>query len=115
MRHKLTICSTCLKDGEDTPKGAAMADALRVMLATDGFKDFVVETVECMNACSNPTAISFRAPNKAAYMFAGVDPQRDHADIIAFARLYSETSDGMIEDATPCGRLRHLLIGRIPA
>ena len=64
---------------------------------------------------ANPTAISFRAKGKAAYLFSGIDPATDHDDILAFADLYQAADDGWIEDARPCGRLRFCLIGRIPA
>jgi predicted metal-binding protein len=110
--HKLTICSTCLNDGDTSPKGAALAQELRVLLAE---RDFDVETVECMNACALPTAISFRAGGKAAYLFAGIKPETDQSDIVAFADLYADAKDGLIEDARPCGRLRQLLVGRIPS
>jgi predicted metal-binding protein len=78
-------------------------------------RDFNIETFECMSACANPTAISFRAKGKAAYMLSGIDPVKDRQDILAFARLYIAAKDGWIEDARPCGRLRHCLLGRIPA
>ena len=78
-------------------------------------KAFEIETFECMSACSRPNAISFRAAGKAAYLFADIDPETDKGDILAFAKLYSDAPDGWIEDARPCGRLRHCLLGRIPA
>jgi predicted metal-binding protein len=112
MQHKLVICSTCLKDSENTPQGVALAQSLREMIKNP---DITVETVECMNVCSQPTSISFRADGKAAYLFADIDPQTDLGDIVAFADLYTDSKDGIITDARPAGRLRHLLVGRIPA
>jgi predicted metal-binding protein len=100
------------------PKGAALADALKDMFTASDIaeiRDFNIETFECMSACVNPVAISFRAKGKAAYMFSGIDPEKDQQDILAFACLYIAAKDGWIEDARPCGRLRFCLLGRIPA
>lgn len=116
MRHRLIVCSTCRAKGEDTFRGADFATALRESFGADpDLQDFLVETHECLSACSKPNSLSFRAEGKAAYLFAGVDPVEDRGDIAAFARLYAATPDGWIEDARPAGRLRFCLIGRIPA
>lgn len=118
LRHTVFICSTCLKDDETTPKGESLAAELKAVFAKSSeaaIRDFNIETFACMSACANPTAISFRAKGKAAYMFAGVDPATDQDDILAFAKLYIAAKDGWIEDARPCGRLRFCLLGRIPA
>jgi len=117
MRHCLTVCATCCKAG-DVPLGLAQARALRDLFSASGDADvraFDIATADCMNACSEPTALSFRASGKAAYLFAGVDPSADGADILGFARLYLDSVDGVIEDARPSGRLRFCLRGRIPA
>jgi len=118
LGHTVFICSTCRQDDEDTPKGVALADALKHIFANADaaeIRDFNIETFECMSACANPVAVSFRAEGKAAYMFSGIDPVKDQNDILAFARLYIAAKDGWIEDARPCGRLRFCLLGRIPA
>jgi predicted metal-binding protein len=118
LRHTVFICSTCCKNAQDTPKGVALADTLQAMFTASDIaeiRDFNIETFECMSACANPVAISFRAHGKAAYMFSGIDPAQDQQDILAFAKLYSAAKDGWIEDARPCGRLRFCLLGRIPA
>lgn len=114
MHHRVTVCETCTAAGE-TPRGGMFAQELQALLADAGLPDIAVETVACLNACSDPTALSFRAVGKWAYLFAGVDPTRDGPDVVAFARLYLDSADGDITDARACGRLRHCLRGRIPA
>jgi predicted metal-binding protein len=116
VRHRVIVCSTCRAKDEAEPRGDALAAALRENLATDkALADFSVETHACMSACSQPNAVSFRAEGKAVYLFAGVDPIKDRADIAAFARMYAAAPDGWIDDARPAGRLRFCLIGRVPA
>ncbi len=118
MRHTLFICSTCCADDESVPRGDALGSVLQEMFADSvdpAIRAFDIRGFDCMSACANPNAISFRAEGKAAYLFAGVDPVADRKDILEFAKLYVAAADGWIEDARPCGRLRHCLTGRIPA
>lgn len=118
LHHTVFICSTCRKDDDTAPEGEQLASELKALFANSDnpeMRNFDVKTFECMSACANPTAISFRANGKAAYLFSGIDPATDHDDILAFADLYQAADDGWIEDARPCGRLRFCLLGRIPA
>lgn len=110
MTDRIVICETCAGPGEE-PQGAAFATALRARLGADAR----VETVACLNHCGAPVAVALRAEGKAVYLFAGVDPARDLEDAVALARLYADAADGEITDARPAGRLRHCLIGKVPA
>lgn len=109
MAHQIVVCSTC--EGRD---GKGFADALRQGLAETGL-DFEVRVFECMSNCARPLSLAFKAGGKATYLFGDIDPETDLGDTLAFARLYSTCADGWIEDARPAGRLRHCLIGRVPA
>lgn len=109
MTHRVVVCTTC--EGTD---GEGFAAALREVLAAEGMA-FAVQEHECMSNCARPQSMAFSAPGKATYLFGNIDPARDLADTMAFARLYAASSDGWIEDARPAGRLRHCLIGRVPA
>ena len=77
--------------------------------------DFEVRGQHCLNVCDKPMALAFRKNGKAAYLFAGIDADKDGADVAAFAKLYKDAPDGWIEDARPAGQQRFCLIGRIPA
>jgi len=69
----------------------------------------------CFGACDAPVSLSLQAPDRATYLFSGVDPDADATDIVATVRAYLDAPQGWIEDARPCGRLRHCLVGRVPA
>lgn len=106
----ITICATCAAAGQ-RPEGVALADAVR-----EGVRDGTeVRVVDCLNVCHSPVALSIRAPGKTAYLFAGVDPAAQAPEIRVLADLYATAPNGDIVDARPLGRLRHCLIGRIPA
>jgi len=69
----------------------------------------------CIALCDKPAGLTLQAAGGAGYAFAGIDPQRDVADIIATCQAYLDSPDGWIEDARPCGRLRFCLAARLPA
>jgi predicted metal-binding protein len=96
---RFIVCTGC-------SGGADLAAALKGRVA--------VETTDCMNVCDKPISLAVRAEGKAAYLFAGVDPDTPE-DIEAFSELYAESADGQIMDARPAGNLRFCLVGRIPA
>lgn len=106
---RITICATCAAPGM-APGGRALADAVRA-----GLREGVeLRLVDCLNVCHSPVALSIRGHGKTAYLFAGVDPATQAAEIRKLADLYAETVSGDIVDARPLGQLRHCLIGRIP-
>ncbi|MGR3498682.1 MAG: DUF1636 family protein [Limimaricola soesokkakensis] len=105
----ITICATCAAPGQ-APRGAALAEAV-----AEGLREgCVLRLVDCLNLCHSPVALSIRGAGKTAYLFSGVDPATQAAEIRVLADLYAEAPGGDIIDARPLGGLRHRLVGRIP-
>ena len=88
---------------EQALAGAGVAHRVRVTPQT------------CFGACATPVSFSLQARGRATYLFSGVDPVTDQSDIVATVLAYLDAPDGWIADARPCGRLRHCLVGRVPA
>ena len=109
MTHRVVICSTC----EDAD-GKGFAVRLRTALADAGL-EYAVQDFDCMSNCGRPLSVAFRADGKATYLFGDVDTGRDLNDVVAFAAMFAASADGWIDDARNAGRLRHCLIGRVPA
>tara|TARA_R110002049_G_scaffold77919_1_gene198942 strand:- start:2393 stop:2737 length:345 start_codon:yes stop_codon:yes gene_type:complete len=103
--EKIVVCGGCRPD-----RTAGMVATLR-----EAVPDAVVEVAACLNACGHPVSLAFRAPGRAAYLFAQADPQDQAAEIAAFVRLWRAASGGVVTDARACGRLRTMLRGCIPA
>lgn len=110
MADRITICVGC-RTADGAAPGAALAERLRVVLGARA----EVRTTDCMIVCSRPVTVSFRAEGKAAYLFAGVDPEGQLDELVTFAGLYAAAADGIVTDARPCGELRFRLVGRLPA
>ncbi len=115
MRHTLFVCDSCCSENEQS-QGAAFAKEVAARVAADPkLADVEVRTTTCLNMCDTPMAAALRAPDKMAYLFAGLRPDEDLEDTLALLRLYVEAEAGEITDARPAGRLRFCLKGRIPA
>ena len=109
MADVLTICAGC-RATDKPAKGAELAEGLRAVIGPET----VVRVSDCMNVCSQPITVSIRATGKAAYLFAGVDPDTQADELVALAQLYAKAEGGIIDDARPLGQLRFCLLGRIP-
>lgn len=108
-RVVLHLCATC-----DAERVAGEQATLQSALDAAGFCADVVAQ-PCMNACAEPVSLALQSHGRATYFFAGLDPAKDQADIVATVSAYLKSPGGWIEDATACGRLRHCLKGRVPA
>ena len=102
MTPILHLCATCRPGTDTTTLRTALGGTAELRLH------------DCLNVCGQPAALSLQG-NGMAYLFAGIDPVTDAADIAATVRTYAASPGGTITDARPCGRLRHCLIGRLPA
>ncbi len=103
----LHLCSTCRPD-------PLPLDSLAAAFAADGI-EAEIRAQPCLNVCSAPVALSLQGPGRATCLFSGIDPEADRGDIVATVRAWQAAPRGWIEDARPCGRLRHCLVGRVPA
>ena len=107
----LRLCSTCTADGHqgDTDRLEAAIAKAELPVAVQ------LVPQACMNGCSSPVTMALQGQGMATCFFAGVDPAADCDDIVGTLRAYIASPAGWIEDARPCGRLRHCLVGRVPA
>lgn len=105
---RLRLCATCL----DAPDAARA----RLQTALDAAAlNAVVMLSDCMNGCARPASLALQGEDRATYFFSDIRPDDDLADIVGTVRAYLASERGWIEDATACGRLRLLLVGRVPA
>lgn len=113
--NRLTVCTSC-KASRRNYSPDRFVEELEGALDQAGLADrFTVRPFECMGVCADPVTVALQGEEMATYVFAGVDPEKDVTDIIATCRVYVESPLGWIEDARPCGRLRHCLKARVPA
>ncbi len=115
-KTKIRVCVKCRAAGE--PKGPIedrMGSHLyrEVLAAAAGADDLEIVPVECLKVCVRPVTITLSAPDKWTWLF-GDFPLGSASDILSAARLYAQTSDGLIAKDEMQPALKLGQIARVP-
>ncbi|KQY23690.1 hypothetical protein ASD31_22120 [Rhizobium sp. Root482] len=92
-----------------------IANLRAAIASTDLNEQFEVTGTACMGGCDQPCSVAFRAPEKASWLFFNLDPIDDLADIVSFAKLYTELEDGWCRSIDRPGKLAENILARLPA
>jgi predicted metal-binding protein len=114
-RTKVLVCITCRRadDPIDAPrKGAELAQATTEALG-DG-NDIDVLRVRCLGNCNRGLSAAIRRENAWTYVFGNLDAVRDGATLVAGARLFAGTTDGLMPWRGRPEPLKRGLIARVP-
>jgi predicted metal-binding protein len=114
-RTTVLVCITCRisTDPSDAPrKGAELADA--TSLAVGDANDVDVVQVRCLGNCNRGLSAAIRRPNTWTYVFGNLDPARDGPSLIAGARLFAGSTDGLMPWRGRPDPLKRGLIARVP-
>lgn len=108
----LLVCVNCRAEGEvegEPRAGRRLHDALSAQAGDD----IRVVGVECLSVCKRPVTIGFSGEGKWTYLYGefGLD-QTD--EILATARLYGETQDGLIPWKSRPAAFKQGVVVRIP-
>lgn len=108
----LHVCVTCragqpVADGQPTP-GAQLAAAL-----ADAPDPIRVVPVECLSACDQGCAVALSGAGRWSYVYGRMTPA-DAADILAGARAYAATPDGLVPWRARPVQFRKQSLARIP-
>jgi predicted metal-binding protein len=114
-RTTVLVCITCRAstDPTDSPrKGAALADATTHALGDAD--DVDVLRVRCLGNCNRGLSAAIRREDAWTYVFGGLDAERDGPTLIAGARLFAESTDGLMPWRGRPDPLKRGLIARMP-
>lgn len=114
MHQTLHICQSCIATQKAKPPTSNELAALQEKLSSAGL-DVSVKSVDCLNVCDAPAAVSLQALGKASYVFSDIDITTDAEDIISTCQQHLAADNGWIVDALACGRLRFCLVARLPS
>jgi predicted metal-binding protein len=117
MRTIIHVCTTCrLGDEPLEPKearsGARLYRELSERVADD--EAFEVVPVECLSVCKRPVTIGFSSPGKWSYIYGDFPPESSAETILAAARLYTQTPDGLIPWSERPAEIKRGVVARIP-
>ena len=114
-RTTVLVCITCraASDPTDSPrKGMALANA--TARALGNAVDVSVLRVRCLGNCNRGLSAAIRRENAWTYVFGDLDAERDGPTLIAGARLFAQSTDGLMPWRGRPDPLKRGLIARMP-
>ena len=111
------VCTTCRAEGEpalpmEARAGRRLYGALEQALGADDSVTLV--GVECLSVCKRPCTVSFAAPGKWTYVYGDLPPETAAPVVIAAARLYGATADGLIPWKQRPAEIKTGVVARVP-
>lgn len=110
------VCVTCRTADQQRPDGERPGAALYAALSADAASDPLINVVpvECLSVCKRPCTIGFAAPGKWTYVYGDMAADVGAADILAGARLYAASANGLIPWRQRPQALKKGLVARVP-
>lgn len=114
MTDVLSVCISC-RAGQELPPdaerpGETLFKAIRDLGAPEGVS---LMPVKCLSACKNGSAVALSAAGKWSYVYGQLTPS-DAPDILAGAKAYRETTDGLIPWRERPIQFRKQSLARVP-
>jgi predicted metal-binding protein len=113
------VCISCrrsLGDDEESfdQPGRGLVEAIEARLR-DGSQDRVVVTgVDCLAVCKRPCTIALSATNKWTYLIGDLDPDTQIDEIVAAARSFAASENGIVPWRERPASFRKGVIARVP-
>jgi len=112
------VCTSCRLplEGEVFERpGAAMAAELARKVAAAGADDSVhVEPIECLAVCKRPVSVALAGEGRFTYVIGDLDPGQHLDDVVAAARAYAATDNGIVPWRERPQTFRKGVVARIP-
>ena len=114
-RVRIQVCLTCRAQGEPLePREARSGARLYAALSERRDDDVEVVGVECFSVCKRPCTLSFSAPGAWTYVYGDFPADADPAEIVAAARLYAASPQGLIPWRERSDALKKGVVARLP-
>jgi predicted metal-binding protein len=107
------VCTTCHAEGESRESGAG-AKLHAALLDARSEADPQVAAVECFSVCRRPCTLSFSARGCWTYVYGDFAWDTDPNEILAAARLYGDSPQGLIPWKQRPQALKKGVVARFP-
>jgi len=113
------VCTSCrrsLGEGEESfdQPGRGLVEAIEARLQGDGDRRITVTSVDCLAVCKRPCTIAFSAANKWTYLIGDLDPDSQVDEIVAAARSFAASDNGIVPWRERPASFRKGVIARVP-
>jgi predicted metal-binding protein len=119
MTTTVFVCVSCRRgsgeedDALDRP-GRALVEAIESRLASDGPRQLTVAAVDCLAVCKRPCTVAFCGADKWTYLIGDIDPDSHADEIIAAARSFAASENGIVPWRERPQSFRKGVIARVP-
>ena len=112
----LSVCTRCRPPDftgrlKERP-GYKLAEAVLARIREEAVPGLTLRGVECMSQCKRPCAVALSAHGKFTLIFG--DQEQDVDAILALARQYAESEEGLVPRTDRPQPLRESILGRVP-
>lgn len=114
-RTTVLVCITCRASADEADahrKGPALAKATQNALGNG--TDIEVKSIRCLGNCNRGLSAAIRRNQAWTYVFGHLDAERDGPHLIAGARLFAGSTDGLMPWRGRPDSLKRGLIARVP-
>ena len=101
------ICRSCVwsesaRERDGKRQGTFLLEAVHDLIEAEALPEALnLRAVYCLNGCTSPCNVGFRAAGKHHVRFSQLTPE-NAADVVAYARTYQASKTGEVsEDETP--------------
>lgn len=115
------VCVTCRRARESADGGEAfdlpgrrLVSELEAHLTANAVSDVIVEPVECLSVCKRPCTLALAATGKWTYVVSDLDAELHAGEIVAAARAYAATDNGIVPWRERPQTFRKGVISRVP-
>lgn len=115
------VCISCRRVREGAGEGEAvetpgprLVAEIASHLAAHGTTDVIVEPVECLAVCKRPCTLALAANGKWTYVIGDLDADLHAGEIVAAARAYAATDNGIVPWRERPQTFRKGVISRVP-
>ena len=111
------VCVTCRAEDDagveaEARAGHRLLSALRDAIGQETGIHLV--PVECLSVCKRPCTVSFAAPGKWTYVYGDLPPDTAAPVLLAAARLYGASRDGLIPWKQRPDAIKTGVVARVP-
>ncbi len=113
------VCISCRRSSGDDEEssdqpGRGLVETIGARLRGDGRGGVAVTGVECLAVCTRPCTIALSGANKWTYLIGDLDPDRQVDEIVAAARSFAASENGIVPWHERPASFRKGVIARVP-
>jgi predicted metal-binding protein len=119
MTTKIFVCVSCRReedgraDAFDRP-GQALVDAIDAQLQSEDRPGVSVVAVDCLAVCRRPCTVALCGADKWTYLIGDIDPDVHAGEIVAAARSFAASGNGIVPWRERPLSFRKGVIARVP-